>query len=102
MRARIEELAWAATPMGEIVLRRRIEPSLGVEVYEVRLGEEYLMTSLFTASEVALATLGLAMLPPGPDRSTSWSAGWGWGGRPAPCSTTSGSGRCSWSTRWTR
>ncbi len=67
MSPRIEELAWAETPMGEIALRRRIEPSLGVEVYEVRLGEEYLMTSLFTASEVALATLGLAMLPAGSD-----------------------------------
>ena len=67
MSPRIEELAWAETPLGEIALRRRIEPSLGVEVYEVKLGEEYLMTSLFTASEVALATLGLAMLPAAAD-----------------------------------
>jgi spermidine synthase len=46
--------------MGEISLRRRVEPTLGVDVYEVKLGDEFLMSSLFTASEVALARLGLA------------------------------------------
>jgi len=60
--ARIEELAHAETPMGDLVLRRRVEPTLGVDVYEVRLGEEYLMTSLFTASEEALARLALGLL----------------------------------------
>ncbi|MFZ5847297.1 MAG: spermidine synthase [Actinomycetota bacterium] len=55
-----EELDWQETPMGEISLRRRIEPTLGVEVYEVRLGEEYLMSSLFTVAESELARLGLA------------------------------------------
>lgn len=60
MSARIAELAFAETPMGEISLRRRVEPTLGVDVYEVKLGEEFLMSSLFTASEVALAELGLA------------------------------------------
>ena len=57
---RFEELDWQDTPMGEISLRRRVEPTLGVDVYEVRLGEEYLMSSLFTAAEVELARLGLA------------------------------------------
>jgi spermidine synthase len=61
--ARFEELAWAATAMGEISLRRRVEPTLGVDVFEVRLGEEYLMSSLFTVAEVELARLGLAALP---------------------------------------
>jgi spermidine synthase len=60
MAVRFEELAWRATPMGEISLRRRVEPTLGVDVYEVKLGDEYLMSSLFTVAEVALATLGLA------------------------------------------
>jgi spermidine synthase len=46
--------------MGVISLRRRIEPSLNVEVYEVKLGDEFLMSSLFTVAEVALARLGLA------------------------------------------
>lgn len=60
MSARFEELDWQATPRGEISLRRRLDPSLGVEVYEVRLGEDYLMSSLFTVAEVELAQLGLA------------------------------------------
>jgi hypothetical protein len=56
----VEELDWQQTPMGEISLRRRREPTLDVDVFEVRLGEEFLMSSLFTAAEVALADLGLA------------------------------------------
>lgn len=59
MSARFEELDWQQTPMGELSLRRRIEPTLGVEVFEVKLGEEFLMSSLFTVAEVALADLGL-------------------------------------------
>jgi len=46
--------------MGVISLWRRTEPSLNVDVYEVKLGDEYLMSSLFTVAEVALARLGLA------------------------------------------
>ncbi len=46
--------------MGELSLRRRLEPTLGVEVFEVKLGEEFLMSSLFTVAEIALADLGLA------------------------------------------
>jgi spermidine synthase len=48
--------------MGDISLRRRVEPSLKVDVYEVKLGEEFLMSSLFTVAEIALARLGLAEL----------------------------------------
>jgi len=59
---RFEELAWQPTPMGEISLRRRRDPALGVEVYEVKLGDEFLMSSLFTVAEVALADLALAVL----------------------------------------
>ncbi len=60
MSARFEELDRRDTPMGEIVLRRRWEPALHVDVYEVKLGDEFLMSSLFTVSEIALATLALA------------------------------------------
>ena len=60
MGLRFEELDWQDTPMGEIVLRRRVEPTLGIDVYEVKLGEEYLMSSLFTVAEIELARLGLA------------------------------------------
>jgi spermidine synthase len=48
--------------MGEISLRRRLESSLNIDVYEVKLGDEFLMSSLFTVAEIELARLGLAML----------------------------------------
>ena len=60
MSARFEELDWSETPIGVISLRRRVEPSLNVDVYEVKLGDDFLMSSLFTAAEIALAHLGLA------------------------------------------
>ena len=62
---RFEELDRQPTPMGEIVLRRRLEPRLQVDVYEVQLDHEYLMSSLFTVSETELATLALAALEGG-------------------------------------
>jgi spermidine synthase len=62
MVARFEELDWQETPMGEISLRRRYDLVARTDVYEVRLGDEYLMSSLFTASERALADLGLARI----------------------------------------
>lgn len=59
----IRELGYQMTPLGELTLRRRPEPLLGGQVvYEVKLGDEYLMSSLFTESERQLATLGLAPL----------------------------------------
>lgn len=60
MSRRFEELDFQQTPMGELVLRRRVEPVLGVDVFEVLLGEEHLMSTLFTVAEVELAVLGLA------------------------------------------
>lgn len=63
MSARFQELDWQETPIGAISLRRRIEPTRQVPVYEVRLDDEYLMSSLFTVAEVALADLGLAATP---------------------------------------
>lgn len=61
-----EELDYRETPFGELSLRRRMQLSLGVEVHEVKLGDEFLMSSLFTEGEIALADLGLAGLGPGP------------------------------------
>ena len=55
-----EELARAATSMGDIVLRRRLEPTLQVDIFEVILDGAGLMSSLFTDGEEALARLGLA------------------------------------------
>jgi spermidine synthase len=63
MSARFEEIDWRPTPMGDISLRRRRDPVSGSDVYEVKLGDEFLMSSLFTAGEIALAELGLAELP---------------------------------------
>ena len=60
MSKRFEELDWRETPIGAISLRRRIEPSLQVEIFEVKLDDEYLMSSLFTVAEIELARLGLA------------------------------------------
>ncbi|MET7950196.1 spermidine synthase [Micromonospora sp. NPDC005324] len=60
MGARFEELAWRETPIGAISLRRRQDPALQVEVYEVKLDDEYLMSSLFPVAEIELARLGLA------------------------------------------
>lgn len=54
-----EELAHESTAMGEISLRRRLEPTLDVDVFEVKLNDEFLMSSLFTVGERALAELGL-------------------------------------------
>jgi spermidine synthase len=63
MSARFEEIDWRPTPMGDISLRRRRDPVSGDDVYEVKLGDEFLMSSLFTAGEIALTRLGLALLP---------------------------------------
>jgi spermidine synthase len=60
---RIEELAYHKTPLGDLVLRRRPEPLLqNIEVFEVKLRDEFLMSSLFTEAEKELANLGLAGL----------------------------------------
>lgn len=61
-----EELDYQQTPLGELSLRRRSEPRLdGQVLYEVKLGEEFLMSSLFTEAEIQLARLGLAELDGG-------------------------------------
>ncbi len=57
-----EELDYRPTPIGALSLRRRRELTLGIDVFEIKLGDEFLMSSLFTASEIALARLGLAEL----------------------------------------
>ncbi len=63
-----EEIDYRETPMGPISLRRRHILSIETDVYEVMLGDEHLMSSLFTAGEIALATLGLAAAPDRPLR----------------------------------
>ena len=59
----IQELGYEKTPLGDLTLRRRADPRLNNQnVYEVKLGDEYLMSSLFTESERQLAALGLSGL----------------------------------------
>jgi spermidine synthase len=57
--SRFEEVAWHDTVMGELLLRRRTDPVLAADVFEVKLGDEYLMSSAFTVGEVELARLGV-------------------------------------------
>ena len=59
---KFEELGWSPTPIGEVSLRRRSDPVSGVDIFEVKLGDEYLMSSQFRVAEVAVAQLALARL----------------------------------------
>ena len=63
MSARFEELGWQQTPMGVISLRRRFDPTVRTDVFEVKLDDEHLMSSLFTVAEKELARLALARTP---------------------------------------
>lgn len=61
MSINLEEIDYQQTPFGELILRRRRFPVLGErDVYEVILNDEFLMSSLFTAGEIALAEIALA------------------------------------------
>ena len=58
-----EELDYRPTSMGPLTLQRRRVAALNqAEAYEVKLGEEYLMSSLFHAAEDELATRALSRL----------------------------------------
>ena len=60
-----KELDYQETPIGPVSLRRRRILSLDQDVLEILLGDEHLMSSLFTVSEIALAKLGLGELTGG-------------------------------------
>lgn len=63
MTVEFEELDYQDTPLGDISLRRRSELKLaGKIVYEVKLGDEFLMSSLFTDGETELARRALTAL----------------------------------------
>ncbi len=58
-----EEIDFQNTPLGEISLRKRSEPRLNdILIYEVKMNEEFLMSSLFVEAELQLAHLGLVDL----------------------------------------
>lgn len=55
-----EQIDSQPSVIGEITLRRRRIPALGDrDIYEVKLGEEFLMSSMFVDAEVALSDIGL-------------------------------------------
>lgn len=57
-----EELDFQKTPLGDLMLRRRRMLQLGGrDVYEVKLGENFLMSSLFHEAESQLSKLGLGV-----------------------------------------
>jgi spermidine synthase len=61
-----EELDHQPSPIGDISLRRKRIAMLGdLEVYEVKLGDAFLMSSMFHAVEDALADLGMRELGDG-------------------------------------
>jgi len=63
MSINFEELDFQSTPIGDLMLRRRRTPMYGdFDIYEVKLGDDYLMTNLFNEAEIQLAKLGLAEL----------------------------------------
>jgi len=58
--ASYEELDFRRTALGDLLLRRRRTPGLpGVDIYEVKLDDDLLMSSLLTDSERALADFSL-------------------------------------------
>jgi spermidine synthase len=61
-----EELDYRITPLGALSLRRRRSLASDEDVYEIILGDDYLMSSRFTAAEIALARIGLDRCPAGP------------------------------------
>ena len=69
-----EELDYRQTVLGELILRRRRILKLDRDVVEVILNDEHLMSDMFTASEIALATLPLARMADdaAPDILVGW------------------------------
>lgn len=60
MARQFEELDYQVTPIGALSLRRRHEPRINADVFEIKLDDEFLMSDVITHSEIALARLGLA------------------------------------------
>jgi spermidine synthase len=53
------ELDYQVTPLGTLMLRRRRDLATGDDIYEIKLNDEFLMSSKFTVSERALGKLAL-------------------------------------------
>lgn len=57
---KIQELDFGDTPWGAISLRRRFDRITERDVHEVKLGDDFLMSSQFTVGEEELSRIGLA------------------------------------------
>src|SRR3978361_889426 len=57
VRLSFEERDFRPTPMGVLTLRRRRRPMSDIDVYEIKLGDEFLMSSQYTTAEIELARL---------------------------------------------
>src|ERR1700735_428310 len=57
-----EELDFRPPAIGVLSLRRRRHLASGVDIFEIKLGDDFLMSSAFTVAEIELARLGLAAL----------------------------------------
>lgn len=66
MSALFAELDYCLTPLGALSLRRRRNLTTGEDIHEILLGDEYLMSSRFTAAETALGHLGIDACPDRP------------------------------------
>ncbi len=79
MKPIFEELDYQITELGELVLRRRsVLAKPGAVVYEVRLGGDFLMSSMVRGSELALADLGLTAWGAAPARVLMGGLGLGY------------------------
>jgi len=58
--AAFREIDFQPTPMGELILRERYDPIARQDLLEIKLNDEFLMSSLFTVSETALGTLAMS------------------------------------------
>ena len=56
----LKELGFEQTALGEITLRLRHDGVLGRDVHEIKLNDEFLMSSAFTDGEIALADIALS------------------------------------------
>lgn len=60
--SRFQELDWRATPIGDISLRRHWNSLFDKDIYEIKLDDDFLMSSMFTVAEIEVARLALARL----------------------------------------
>ena len=58
--AAFREIDFQSTPMGELILRERWDPIARQDLLEIKLNDEFLMSSLFTVSETALGALAMS------------------------------------------